>query len=374
MKETVANRNLVLVIDDLEANRYFFSYHLKSVGYDVIEASSGMEGLELAKMDPDLIILDVNLPDMSGHEVCATIKKDAILNRIPIIQTSANFVHTKDHVKGIECGADSYLSTPINPLIFLSTVKAWLRVRASDKLSMASLKQLEMEKELREKFVSSLSHDLRTPLTAAKLNAQLLVKNLEPESTSFKIANKIIGNIVRTDYMIKDLLDANMIKAGEKPRLNVDRCNLKNLLEEVVSDQGSIYGDVFTLQNTEIEGYWDSEALRRIIENLSSNAVKYGDKKSNVVISSSVNDNKVEIKVHNTGTPISEQDMKSLFEPFVRAATSATTHGWGLGLNLVKTFTEAHNGVVGVKSDSASGTTFMITIPQDCRPLIPVES
>lgn len=375
MNDESVKANLILVIDDLEANRYFFSYHLKAAGYEVIEAATGLEGLDFVKKEPDLIILDVNLPDMSGHEVCARIKQDSHLSRIPVIQTSANFIHTKDHVKGIECGADSYLSTPINPLIFLSTVKAWLRVRASDQLLIKNLQLLEDEKNLREKFVTSLSHDLRTPLTAAKLNAQLLSKNLVTDSKDHKIALKVISNIIRTDCMIKDLLDANLIKAGGKIKLDVTLCQLSQLMREVVSDQESIYGDVFTLINEDIEGYWDSQAIRRIIENLSSNAVKYGNKESKVIITSSILSNgEIEIKVHNRGNPISEVDKAFLFDPFKRATTAKFVRGWGLGLNLVKSFTEAHEGSVSVTSDEASGTTFVIKIPQDCRYLSTVEN
>lgn len=371
MKDENIKTNLILIIDDLEANRYFFSYHLKAAGYEVIEATNGLEGLDLVKRDPDLIILDVNLPDMSGYEVCARIKKDPMLSRIPVIQTSANFIHTKDHVKGIECGADSYLSTPINPLIFLSTVKAWLRVRVADKLLSKNLQLLEEEKNLREKFVATLSHDLRTPLTAAKLNAQMLTKKMNADSVEHKLSQKVISNIVRTDNMIKDLLDANLIKAGGKIKLDVSLCQLNHLMQEVVSDQESIFGNVFTLDNLEIEGYWDSQAIRRIIENLSSNAAKYGSKETKVVITSSIlPDGRVQIKVHNRGNPISDEDKLSLFDPFIRANTAKFVRGWGLGLNLVKTFIEAHEGSVGVTSDAESGTTFSINIPRDCRYIV----
>ncbi len=362
----------ILIIDDLESNRYFFSHHLKSVGYQVIEAETGREGIEKAQEDPDLIILDINLPDMNGMQVCSLLKGDSRLGRIPVIQTSASFINTHDHVKGIECGADSYLNTPIDPQIFLSTVKAWLRVRKSDKLLSRNLELLEQEKELRERFVSTLTHDLRTPLTAAKLGAQLLSKKSDIDSPNQTIANRIVANIDRTDSMIRDLLDANLIKAGEKLPLKILHCKLDQLLEDAVTEQGSVYGDVFTLNTYPIDGYWDCQAIRRIIENLCSNAVKYGSphEKIRVNLSYDEKSEQVLIDIHNLGNPIDIDIQEDMFNPFKRAESSKDQKGWGLGLSLIKGLTEAHGGTVSVKSDKESGTTFSVLLPRDSRKLV----
>ena len=359
----------ILIIDDLESNRYFFSHHLKSVGYQVIEAETGREGIEKAQEEPDLIILDINLPDMNGMEVCSLLKGDTRLGRIPVIQTSASFINTHDHVKGIECGADSYLNTPIDPLIFLSTVKAWLRVRKSDKLLIKNLELLEQEKELRERFVSTLTHDLRTPLTAAKLGAQLLSKKSDIDSPNQTIANRIVANIDRTDSMIRDLLDANLIKAGEKLPLKILHCQLDELLEDAVTEQGSVYGDVFILNNYPIDGYWDCQAIRRIIENLSSNAVKYGNPLEKVSFKLTYDEkaDQVQIEIHNFGNPIDSDTQIEMFNPYKRAESSKDQKGWGLGLSLIKGLTEAHGGTVSVKSDKEHGTTFSVVLPRDSR-------
>ena len=131
----------ILCADDTEAQRYVVMHVLRHAGFRVFEASSGRETLQMAERGPDLIVLDVNLPDISGIEVCRRIKSNPAIARTPILQVSATFVSTQSRVAGLEGGADAYLVQPIEPDELIATVRALLRVRRTDELLWKSQMQ-----------------------------------------------------------------------------------------------------------------------------------------------------------------------------------------------------------------------------------------
>ncbi|MBA2404707.1 MAG: PAS domain-containing sensor histidine kinase [Bdellovibrionales bacterium] len=228
------------------------------------------------------------------------------------------------------------------------------------------IQELQREREIREKFVSTLSHDLMTPLSIAKMSAQMLArKNTDSQFTQkFK---GIVDNIDRAEGMIRNLLDANRIKAGQKLTLDIKPCDLCDIIEAALKDLESLHGNrlVFT-GDQEIIGQWDCQALRRVIENLVTNAVKYGSDSSPVKVGiRRLGHDEIEISVHNEGNPISVEDQKTIFEFNKRAPSAAVsiTTGWGLGLTLVRGLVEAHGGKISLKSSEAEGTTFFICLP-----------
>jgi len=229
------------------------------------------------------------------------------------------------------------------------------------------LEKLEEERDLREQFVATLSHDLRTPLTVAKMNAQIIARKSNDADRVLKSAVKIDDNINRADSMIRDLLDASQVKAGQKLQLEKSQCHLNFILSEVVEELSTIHGDRFKIQmEPDIHGEWSCTGVRRILENLCNNAVKYGSPIKPVTISAKQDDNCISILIHNEGNPIPIEDQKVLFEPFkrVNSGESGKQKGWGLGLTLVKGLTEAHGGTITVESNEEKGTTFTVKIPK----------
>lgn len=234
---------------------------------------------------------------------------------------------------------------------------------------VAEEKLLE-EKEIRERFVAALSHDLRTPLTAAKMSSQMLMRSFGTDPQISKIAHRITDNMDRADRMIRDLLDASLLKAGEKLPLNIQHCCMNEVVQGVVEDLSGIHGDKFILNSTEvIKGFWDCSGIQRLVENLAANAIKYGYAGTLVTISLSKKNSTIEISVHNEGKPIPETEKANLFDPFKRSLSAQTSEhqGWGIGLALVKGLTSAHGGDVEVKSKLGIGTTFIIRLPLDSR-------
>lgn len=233
-----------------------------------------------------------------------------------------------------------------------------------------SLETLAQERELRERFIAALSHDLRTPLAVARLGGEMLARKALDQVQILKISEKIVKNMDRADVMIRNLLDANRLKAGEKLQLEMQECDLNRITQEVLEDLKNMHGDRFLCEVKEqVIGYWDKEAIRRILENLLSNAIKYGDHYAPVKISFSQNNAVVEIAVNNVGNPIAEDDQKNIFEVFQRSesALKGSAEGWGIGLSLIKGLARAHGGDVSVRSNLSDGTTFTVKILLDSR-------
>ncbi|HTV02444.1 MAG TPA: response regulator, partial [Luteitalea sp.] len=137
----VNDGGVILNINDDEATRYVLSRTLRRAGYEIWEASSGYEGLMLARQSPRLIVLDIKLPDIDGLEVCRRLKADSRTSHIPVLQTSATFVSADRKAEGLESGADGYLAQPVEPTELIATVRALLRAQDAE----ASLREAGME-------------------------------------------------------------------------------------------------------------------------------------------------------------------------------------------------------------------------------------
>jgi signal transduction histidine kinase len=237
---------------------------------------------------------------------------------------------------------------------------------------LVKIEALSVERDLRELFVSVLAHDLRQPLSAAKISAQALIRHPERLDQHLELAIRINTNIDRTDRMIRDLLDANQIRAGKQLPLRLDRCDLAVIAREVVAELASIHGEQFVLKAEEgVRGIWSADVLRRALWNLAANAIKYGAPDQPVTITVRGTDDGAQASVHNFGSVLSRQDQAYLFEPFARSLQAGGTRGWGLGLTLVHGCAHAHGGTVKIESDAAAGTLFTLKLPLDARPFQP---
>lgn len=240
------------------------------------------------------------------------------------------------------------------------------RKKMKDELTQ-SVVALQKERELREHFVMAMTHDLRTPLTAAKLSAQIIQKHPQDEVAIQKFSTRIIENVERTDIMIRDLLDSLRLKAGEGISLNLEVCVLNALLESLVENLITIHGSRFKIvMNEMIKSKVDKQAMRRLIENLLTNAIKYGAPDKMITIHLYKEGSMNFISVHNEGEALAPHEISDLFIPFKRTqgAQKSGQKGWGLGLTLVMGIAEAHKGSVKVLSTPEKGTTFTVSFPQ----------
>lgn len=236
-------------------------------------------------------------------------------------------------------------------------------------LSKVDLERLREEREIRERFVNALTHDLRNPLAGVRLTAQMLMR--DGNTTVKERSARILKIMDRVDRMVKDLLDANRIRAGQPLPLRLGRVNLCQITQDVIADFVVTHGPRFAFNAPkEAFGIWSEEGLRRILENLISNALKYGSKATPITITIHGSREKIELLVHNEGNEISMEEQLHLFELFHRgkSASSCQETGWGIGLTLVRGITAALGGTVRVHSKLGDGTTFSVELPPNSCP------
>lgn len=234
------------------------------------------------------------------------------------------------------------------------------------KLAQDLAAELKNEQKQREKFISTITHDMRNPLSIARASAELLSRRALDHVTVQKYASKILTSIDRSNQMIKDLLDSNRLKSGGKLSLHREDCDLSTLIKDVCDDLNDVYGTRFRIDPLpSVRGRFDSNGMKRALENLMVNAIKYGAKDKPISISLKISQREVCIQVHNEGNPIPLKDQASLFDPYYRTETArkGKQQGWGIGLTLVKGIAEAHEGKVKVSSSKDAGTTFSIILP-----------
>lgn len=237
-----------------------------------------------------------------------------------------------------------------------------------------AVEKLEDEKEIREKFVSTLTHDLQTPLTSAKLSVQLLTKAGDKHSLE-KNSERVLNSLTRIEHMIRDLLDSNKIRAGKKLPLFVDELDLCHCIHQTITELSALHGERFKVNAPEkMHGHWCEDALKRITENLCTNAVKYGSEDTPITITIEEDKDHVHLKVHNQGHVIPFHKLEIMFNPYERLKheNQEVKKGWGLGLTLVKGLSEAQGGKVSVTSDM-TGTVFSVCLPRDVRQYVEVK-
>lgn len=243
------------------------------------------------------------------------------------------------------------------------------KAETSDRLYREAEKaiiELRQEREIRERFMSALAHDLRTPLTAAMMSAQLGNRHSDNQEVS-KHCNRVVETLSRMDGMIQTLLDAHRISAGQALPLALESCNVSDLLASTLEGLTTVHGNRFLLKSdSSLVAEWDVKAIRRALENLCNNAIKYGEIGTPVTVSAHPKEgNLALIGVHNFGDPIPEPEQRKLFGLFQRgqAAEKSGRQGWGLGLSIVKGIVEAHGGKIQAISNLGGGTNFLIEIP-----------
>jgi signal transduction histidine kinase len=220
-------------------------------------------------------------------------------------------------------------------------------------------------RDIQELFMVTLAHDLRGSINVMKLGTQLIIRRLERGDTHLDVAARMLGAIERMDSMIQNLLDASRLRAGQSLKLEFEECYLDQLLQEVVEDLSFTHGERFVLvSDSEMKSNNCSrKQIRRVIENLATNAVKYGAPNTPITLMLQQTETYTKLTIHNEGTAISPEAQSILFQQFRRTTSAEEQTGWGLGLFLAKSIVEAHQGTIEVKSAEGEGTSFVVKLP-----------
>ena len=371
---------LILNVNDHEQTRYMCTRMLKLAGFDVIEAATGEEALMQARgRNPDVIVLDVKLPDMSGFEVCRLIKSASETQSICVLQTSATFVTVEKKIEGLDSGADAYLTHPFEPAELVATVHALLRIRAAERELRRRADALIEADKRKDEFLAMLAHELRNPLAAITTAMPLLRKYCNEPDRFDGIAGVVERQSRHLARLIDDLLDVSRFSRG---KIDLRRSTID--LRQPLSDAIAASRAVFAARGQELvvhlpdDPQWmiaDAARLQQVFANLLDNASKYSERGTHVTVELShhVEDERrfARLIVRDQGIGIEPSVMPHVFELFVQANHSLerTRGGMGIGLTLVKRLVELHGGEVLARSEGlGKGSEFELRLPLSAAP------
>ena len=398
---TLPNGATILVVDDNPVNLKLLNHTLSSAGYKVKIEVNGLNVIPQVKTSiPDLIVLDIMLPDLSGFEICKQLQADPLTRSIPIIFITA-LADTVDKVKGLSLGAVDYITKPFQKEELLARVRTHLHLKRLIKSleiqnqelrqltqqnedlehrvaeRTAELKQaLKKEKELNQlksRFITIASHEFRTPLAIIASSSGILQKfsdrlNEERKQEHLQTIQHTIKHITQ---ILDDVLMINRAEA-DKIELHLEAADIVDFchhLQSAIAESNNQHTINFsvdlgqeTITNSLIIQF-DKKLLQQIITNLLNNAIKYSPNHNLVKFSLTKADDKIIFKISDHGIGIPEADQDNLFASFHRGSNVGNIAGTGLGLSIVRKCVDLHQGEINIDSQIGKGTTVTITIP-----------
>ncbi|HYG10827.1 MAG TPA: response regulator [Pyrinomonadaceae bacterium] len=377
----------ILVVEDEPELRHAYARMLEAAGYEVSEAATGGDCLRVARaVRPDLILLDVTLPDASGVEVCGQIKADPELAAIFVVNISGLETSAENEAEVLDAGADGYIAKPIQERQLLANIKAFLRIKATEKTlreSEARYRQLAEElkesnrrleeyNRLKAEFVANMSHELRTPLTAiiGFANLAQITKQTEPiPELCANAFERILRNGRHLLALIDDVLDISKIEAG-RMKVHREHFDLAELVQGTFSELQSLaeqkgIGYKLRIADHLPVAFTDPLRVRQVIVNLLSNAIKFTAKGSVEAELTAWGETEFRFVVRDTGVGIDDQALSLIFERFRQVDGSMTrvAGGAGLGLSIVRQIVQLLGGKIEVTSERERGSTFVVTLP-----------
>ncbi len=358
--------NKVLIIDDEQSYRVTIKYILeKSVkNCEVLSAKSGLEGIAIAKNElPDTILLDVVMPEMDGFDVCEVLKSSEETKSIPIILASAFQKDTDSRVRGLESGADVFLSKPFDPTELAAQVSSMLRIRNAEKIFKKSNEELDA-------FAHTVAHDLRTPLGSIVGFANILRENYQ--NMSGDEAQEFLTHITDSGNKTLQILDSLLLLTNvRKEDAPSEKLNMGEIIDEALKSLSIIINQnnaKIVLPPSWPLSYGYIPWVEEIWVNYINNAIKYGGEPPeislgfDIISSKETKDDMVRYWVRDNGLGITTEDQKLLFQQFERL-NQAKIEGHGLGLSIVRRITEKLGGTVGIESELGKGSLFYFTLP-----------
>ena len=387
MSSRLAGR--ILVVDDNESSRFWRRNVLAGAGHTVLEAGTlGEAMVVIQEFRPELVVLDINLPDGNGMEFCRSLKQDDELQALMVLQMSASFTSPDDQARSLDSGADAYLMDPVAPNVLLATAHALLRVSRAEhamKHALAMEQQARIDAEsanrLKDDFLATLSHELRTPLNAIIGWVELIQRMAMDDAARTRALVVIERNARAQAALIEDLLDVSRISKGQVQLRSapvhlpsvvaaaVDTIGLSAITKEITLTS-HVTGEVgLTVQG-------DARRLQQVVWNLLSNAVKFTPKGGTVEVALTGDPSSAVIVVTDNGHGIPPDMLPRVFERFYSStpAADSRSEGLGLGLTIARQLVEIHGGTLTVSSPGKNmGTSFVVRLPRqrESRPADP---
>lgn len=360
---------LILVVDDNSNNLKLISTILSPV-YRVLVTSSGSDALTVAEAkQPDLILLDIMMPDMDGYQACMNLKENDATRDIPVI-----FLTAKDQqdgiVKAFDAGGVDYIIKPIRQKEALARIKLHIDLKRAKNDLQIQNEQLKEIVSARDRFFHIIAHNLKSPFNALLSMSQILIEENEDvgEDEREMIINSIFQSSQTAVELVDDLLAWVNLQTGNtviKPR----QTSVSNIIDQVVAKYRRFAEKKgVTVKKCIPEPgqgvFADEEAVSTALGNVYSNAIKFSPEGGTVEIGSRRNLNRVELFVKDEGKGIPNRIQQQLYkiEFDSKARGTQNERGSGLGLIICKELVEMNNGSVSFITGEGTGTEFIITL------------
>jgi len=386
----------VLIVDDTIYNIQLLSLMLVRQGYKVQQATSGLEALDKVNEQlPDIILLDIRMPDLNGYEVCTRLKANPVTKDIPIIFISS-IDEPSEKVEAFSVGGVDYISKPFQLIEVLARIETHLRLcslqkklqeqneqlQLSAEVLSRSLKQERELSQMKTDFISVVSHEFRTPLTTIQSAAELLEYYEWTKEEKIEQLHQIQSEVKHMTALMEDVLFLSR-SSTNKSKINLTKFDLLSFCSQLLRQMQRTFAQNYTLNsflyisssNTSIENphlqndlptltvKMDEKLLRQILTNLLTNAIKYSPQNKIVDFQLTMQQDHAIFIVSDRGIGIPDEDLEHLFGAFHRGKNVGILPGTGLGLSIVKKCIDIHGGSISVESKLDVGTKFTVALP-----------
>jgi signal transduction histidine kinase len=386
----------VLIVDDTIYNIQLLSLMLIRQGYKVYQATSGLEALDKVNEQlPDIILLDIRMPDINGYEVCTRLKSNPITKDIPIIFISS-IEEPSEKVEAFSVGGVDYISKPFQLIEVLARIETHLRLCSLQKKLQEQNEQLQLSAEvlsrslkherelsqMKTDFISVVSHEFRTPLTTIQSASELLEYYEWTKEEKVEQLHQIQSEVKHMTALMEDVLFLSRSNTN-KAKINLTKFDLLSFISQFLRQMQRTFAQEYTLNssiyisssNTSIENLhfqndlptlivkMDEKLLRQILTNLLTNAIKYSPQNKIVDFRLTVEQDQVVFVISDHGIGIPDEDLEHLFGAFHRGKNVGILPGTGLGLSIVKNCIDIHDGSISVESQLDIGTKFTVVLP-----------
>lgn len=361
-------RSSVLIVDDLPNNVRLLSIMLTEKGYQVRKAINGQMALNTVRsLIPDLILLDINMPDLNGYQVCEQLKADEKTREIPVIFISA-LDDVLDKVKAFQVGGVDYISKPFQGEEVMARIENQLTICRQKKQLQNEIKERQKTEETLEIYLHAVSHDLRNPVIGMSMILNNLIKNSQGETkeVSRKILQQMANSCDRQLTLIDSLvetrqndlwgvsLELNPLSLYEIGQQIGQEWELR--LKENQATLINNFSPDLPLVNADAHHLW------RVFENLLANALKHNPQGIIITFSARLEGNYLRCTIADNGVGISETQRKQLFDRYQRGNNNNQI-SLGLGLYLCRQIIHAHGGEIGIMNNDEKGSQFWFTLP-----------
>jgi two-component system sensor histidine kinase/response regulator len=360
----------ILIVDDVVSNVLLLKILLTNEKFQVCTANNGTTCIEMAKSEhPDLILLDVMMPDISGFDTAIILKKDDTTKDIPIIFLTA--LNTpQDLVKGFQVGANDFLTKPFNKEELVMRVMQQISLVAAKRIIEKQNAELRATLSNRDKMYSVIAHDLRSPMASIRMVLNLLVQSTTAETVGQE-TYMLLDQANRESEEVHDLLD-NLLKwtKSQTGRLNVVQQDLD--LNDIIPGVVDIFEVIAQTKNIKLDLQSDGEKLvvvadndmlKTVVRNFMSNAIKFSPEGSSIEIIMKKEGDFAKVSVCDHGVGIAADRLGTIFHKGETTYGTGGEEGSGLGLQLCQDFAMKNGGECMVESVEGQGSTFSVLIP-----------